>query len=101
VPQICVTAANLNAARMYNAAPDGENGEKDEGEPTATFTNVMEMFSGSYDKLYEPNVKTPAAVKSKQKYATKSSWQLNSSKTRRNALVDNALAGLPAIKRGN
>ena len=85
---------------MANATPDGEDGEKHDDGPPATFNNLMDVLQNAINKLKKQNIKTPAAVQIKTEVCKEISKAMYLAETLRDAFGDNAMTGFSTLRDG-
>src|SRR5579862_6104522 len=83
---------------MANATPDGEDGEKHDDGPPATFTNLMDVLQGAMNKLNKQNIKTPAAVQIKTEVCKEINNAMGLVETLRDAFGDSAMTSFSTFR---
>jgi hypothetical protein len=83
---------------MANATPEGEDGEKHDDGPPATFTNLMDVLQGAMNKLNKQNIKTPAAVQIKTEVCKEISNAMGLVEKLRDAFGDSAMTSFSTFR---
>jgi len=83
---------------MAKATTDGEDGEKYDDGPPATFTNLMDMLQGAMNKLNKQNIKTPATIQIKTEVCKEINNAMGLVVALRNALGDIATMSFSTFK---